>query len=45
MKDYVYYLWVEGQMLMVPFATEEAAEQHAEQNNLENYEVEPWEVD
>jgi hypothetical protein len=45
MKDYVYYLWVNGQMLMVPFANEEEAKQYAEEKGLENYEIEPWEVD
>lgn len=45
MKDCVYYVWVNGQMLMVPFANEEEAKQYAEEKCLENYEVEAWEVD
>ena len=45
MKDCVYYLWVNGQMLMVPFANEQEAHEHAKNAGYENYEVEPWEVD
>jgi hypothetical protein len=45
MKDCVYYLWVNEQMLAVPFPTEEEAVQYAKEKNLENYQVEPWEVD
>lgn len=45
MSDFVYYLWFDGQMLMMPFENEEEAIAYAERNAIEEYEIEPWDVD
>lgn len=46
MKDYVYYLMVEEELLVEHiFGTEEEAIEYAEANEIQNYNVVQWDVD
>lgn len=46
MKDYVYYLMVEEELLVENiFESEQEAIEYAEANEIQNYKVVEWDVD
>jgi hypothetical protein len=46
MKDVIYYIFKDDEIVSdLPFSTEQEARDYAEEFNVEDFEIRPWQVD